>query len=359
MALEINGRRAQQAADVDGVLGEARREGELQRGPRRAGVGVDLPTAIEPTAAGQVDRVGRPDVGQLDRPEQVEQVGRRVRADLQQDVPRLAEQPLVERPVPELGQGLGPGDRQAVGPAQPAGGQVGPEPLIRLAEQEVMPDAESHPPCPGRRDQRRALDGRDAHRLLDQGVEAGLDNLQRRVVVVLRRQQDVYRVQPADVEHCLQRVVDPADAVPPGKGPRAAEVPVADGHQGRAGHRAQGPTVPVGDVAGAEQADAAHRRAPPLRGRAAPERGPPSVSVSIAGRSGGIASFVTGVPRTCRAGDHRRLVRRRDQHSWSISMYGPGRGANVAPARGPPACWAAYRTIPAACGNFPSMQKKA
>ena len=159
VAFEVDRGGGQAPADVDRVLGEPRREGEVQRHADGPGPGLHTPSTEEPRPAGQVQGIRRLHREDVCRADQIEHVGHRVRPDLEDDVPWLAEHPEVERPGLELAQALVPGDRDLVGSAQPPGCQILLEAFVDRREQEIMADAELDSRRPGTLDEPFALLG--------------------------------------------------------------------------------------------------------------------------------------------------------------------------------------------------------
>jgi hypothetical protein len=230
-------------------------EGEVQVNGRLAGVRPHPPAAEERPAGRQLGHpvgLGRQPVRVAD---EIKQVGGRVRADLEHHVRRVAEQPAAERPAADLAQLLEPVDRHVVEPAELAGPHVGAELLVDRGEQEIVPDGDGPPLLPGQLAQRPALVGRQGHRLFDEHVDAGPQDLLGRGGVVLRRQQDVDNVRLRLGEQGREVGERLRDAVAVGEAAGPAGVAVAGGDDPRAADAAQRLAVPVGDVAGAEDRD--------------------------------------------------------------------------------------------------------
>ena len=116
-----------------------------------------------------------------------------------------------------------------------------------------MADADLDPGGPTACDERLARLGGDGHRLLQQDVHPGVDDLLGGLGVQVGGEQYVDGVELALGEHCAERGVNAGDAVPRRERTRTALVPVADCGQSGTPDRPQGCGVPVGDVAGPQE----------------------------------------------------------------------------------------------------------
>ena len=76
------------------------------------------------------------------RTDKVEHMAHRMRPDLEQDVLGLAKHPEVERAGLQLIHPFVPGDRDFIGPAEPAGLEIGLQLFVDRREQEIMADTE-------------------------------------------------------------------------------------------------------------------------------------------------------------------------------------------------------------------------
>jgi hypothetical protein len=108
--------------------------------------------------------------------------------------------------------------------------------------------------------QSAGLAGIERHRLLDQGVLAGLQRHQRARVVRIVRGGDVHHIDIRVGEQLLVRAIGPVDAVPAGEGGGSGQVPGSNRQDVLFGMTLQRPDEPLGDPARAHDAPAQRRR---------------------------------------------------------------------------------------------------
>jgi hypothetical protein len=253
---EVHGRGAGGSAHFHAMLVDPRPERHPHIHSGAAVVGANGPSAEELRSAGQVDGVECFSLNAVRRTRQVEDVSREVRADFEKDVGRVAEHPSAKRAAAERAELLRPRDGDVFDTAQPPGRNVSLHPLVRRGEKEVVPDRE---PAGGICQFVRIGSG-NAERLFEVRGHAGGEQSAGRGGVGRRGKQNVNGVESASREHLIEGRVD-ASCAAPGRertGPITALVAHRDHACPR--HRAQSAGVPVGDVAGSEQADADRKR---------------------------------------------------------------------------------------------------
>src|SRR4051812_47781362 len=92
VAPDIARRPSERAADLNGLLIEARDEGQVDVDCRRSAVRANLPAAKEILAAWESDGIAGAGVDFIGLANKVQQVRRHVRPDLEDHVPRIAQQ---------------------------------------------------------------------------------------------------------------------------------------------------------------------------------------------------------------------------------------------------------------------------